>query len=85
MATSTTAVRLSEEIQSRLEALGKLKDRSPHYLMKKAIEEYLDQEEAVQEERLLVQERWEKYELTGESVAHEDAINRMAALFKTGE
>ena len=72
MAKSTMGVRLSEDTQSRLEALGKARDRSPHYLMKTAIERFLDSEEALEEERRLVKSRWEKYELTGEALDHAD-------------
>ena len=60
MANTTMGVRLSEEIQNRLEALGKTRDRTPHYLMKAAIERYLDVEEALEAERQLVKTRWEK-------------------------
>lgn len=72
MANTTMGVRLSEEIQHRLEVLGKARDRTPHYLMKAAIERFLDVEEALEAERQLVKSRWEKYELTGETVDHED-------------
>lgn len=72
MANTTMGVRLSEEIQHRLEVLGKARDRTPHYLMKAAIERFLDVEEALEAEHQLVKSRWEKYELTGETVDHED-------------
>jgi predicted transcriptional regulator len=72
MPNSTVGVRLSDEIQQRLERLGQTRDRSPHYLMKAAIEQFLDREEALEAERHLVRERWARYELTGETVAHAD-------------
>ena len=72
MANTTMGVRLSEDIQHRLEVLGKARDRTPHYLMKAAIERFLDVEEALEAERQLVKSRWKKYELTGETVDHED-------------
>ena len=72
MANATMGVRLNEDIQNRLEALGKARDRTPHYLMKTAVERYLEIEEAVETERQIVKSRWEKYELTGETVDHAD-------------
>jgi len=72
MPNSTVGVRLSDETQQRLERLGQARDRSPHYLMKAAIEQFLDREEALEAERQLVRERWARYELTGETVAHAD-------------
>ena len=69
MSNSTMGLRLSEETRHRLEALGKVRDRTPHYLMKTAVERFLDAEEALEAERRLVKSRWEKYELTGEMEA----------------
>ena len=65
-------VRLSEDTRNRLEALSKARDRTPHYLMKTAIERFVEVEEALEAERRLVLARWEKFELTGETVNHED-------------
>ena len=70
MSNSTMGLRLSEETRNRLEALGKVRDRTPHYLMKTAVERFLDAEEALEAERRLVKSRWEKYELTGETIDH---------------
>ena len=84
MATTTVGVRLDRETQQRLEVLGKLRDRSPHYLMKSAIERFLDVEEALENERKVVKERWAKYELTGESVDHDD-VKAWAASIHQGE
>lgn len=72
MANPTVALRLNEQIQDRLKALGQRRDRSPHYLMKEAVEKYLVEEEALETERDLMQARWERFELTGESLAHDD-------------
>ena len=72
MANSTMGVRLSKEIQHRLETLAKSRDRTPHYLMKAAIERFLDMEETLEAERELMKSRWKKYELTGETVDHVD-------------
>ena len=69
---STIGVRLSDEIRKRLEELGKVRDRTPHYLMKAAIKRFLEAEEALEAERQLVKSRWEAFELTGETVDHAD-------------
>jgi len=72
MPNPTVAIRLDEETQDRLKTLGRLRDRSPHYLMREAVERYLTIEEAVEAERTLMRERWRRYELTGEALAHND-------------
>ncbi len=72
MAKATVGVRLSEDIKRRLEMLSEARDRTPHYLMRTAIERFLETEEALEAERQLVRSRWEKYELTGETIDHEE-------------
>ena len=72
MSNSTVGLRLGEETRHRLEALGRVRERTPHYLMKVAVERFLDVEEALEAERRLVKDRWKKYELTGESIEHTD-------------
>lgn len=84
MASSTMGVRLNEETKDRLEALGKARDRTPHYLMKAAVERFLEVEEALEAERKIVKSRWEKYELTGETVDHKD-VKAWAASVRPSE
>lgn len=81
MATTTQGIKLDETTRQRLKELGKLKNRTPHYLMKAAIESYLDREEQYESEKREDQERWERYELTGEAISHEAAtewLNKLA-------
>ena len=80
MTTTTLDIRLNKETQQRLEQLGRIKDRSSHYLMKAAIERYLDVEEALEAERELTIARWERFELTGETIAHTDVKNWASGL-----
>ncbi len=84
MANSTMGVRLNDETQVRLEALGKARDRTPHYLMKVAIEQFLEVEEALEAERQLVKSRWTKFELTGETIDHADVKAWAASLSNSG-
>ena len=66
----TVGIRLEEETQQRLKSLGEKRDRSPHYLMREAIEKFLEQEEEIEAENALMRERWERYQLTGETIPH---------------
>ena len=70
MTQSTLGIRLDDDTQKRLKALGKTRDRSPHYLMKEAIEAYLKREEIIESEKALTQARWKKFSITGETVSH---------------
>ena len=71
--TVTQGVKLDPETRDRLKALGEIRQRSPHWLMRKAIEDYLDREEAIERERAEDRIRWETYQLTGHAISHDVA------------
>ena len=73
-------IKLDTETRARLKALGELRDRSPHWLMRTAIIEYLDREEAYEREKREDLERWERYQLTGEAISHETVRQWLAAV-----
>lgn len=75
MPSNAIAIRLDEELQQRLKALGKTRDRSAHHLMKEAIADYVAREEAIEAEKQVMRERYAAYELTGEYVTHHDMKN----------
>jgi predicted transcriptional regulator len=83
MPQSTVGLRLDAETQERLKALGAARDRSPHYLMKQAVERYLAAEETIQAERELIAARWERYELTGETLDHDEVATWAAGLVQS--
>lgn len=65
------AVKLDDETKKRLQDLGELKDRSPHWMMKTAIEEYVTREERYEREKQEDFQRWDRYVMTGEAIPHE--------------
>ena len=67
-------VKLDDELQIRLKALSERCDRSPHWLMKKAISEYVDRMEEEEKERTLLLDRWHDYQETGEGITHERVV-----------
>lgn len=82
MTTQTTSrgIKLDARTQERLQALGQKRDRSPHYLMKAAIESFLDREEHYEREKQEDHERYEQYLLTGEAVTQEKAVAWLESL-----
>ncbi len=68
------AVKIDAELQIRLKALSERCERSPHWLMKKAIAEYVDRMETEENERQLLLDRWYDYQETGESIAHKSVV-----------
>jgi len=69
----TKGVKLDETTRQRLAALARIRDRSPHWLMCRAIETFLEREEKYEREKREDMERWERYQLTGEAISHEKA------------
>jgi predicted transcriptional regulator len=67
MATSQ-GIKLDERTQARLKSLAAKRNRSPHWLMRTAIEHYLDREEEYERERSEDMARWEHYVNTGEAI-----------------
>ncbi len=70
---TTLGVKVDESLQKRLRALAEVKDRSTHWLIKQAIDQYVAREEAIERDRREDRERWEHYALTGHSVTNPEA------------
>ena len=70
--TINTGVKLDESLHARLKTLSQAKDRTPHWLMKTAIEEYVARDERHEQEKREDMERWERYTLTGKAVPHQE-------------
>jgi len=64
MKTVTLGVKLDPDIQRRLKKLGAAKDRSPHWLVKTAVANYLDSQERELKEKREDDARWSAYEDT---------------------
>ncbi len=67
----TIGVKLDEATRERLKSLEKIKQRSPHWLLREAIMEYIEKEEAFEARNREADAAWEEYRLTGKGVTHE--------------
>jgi predicted transcriptional regulator len=67
------AVKLDPSIHARMQKLAKVQDRSTHYLMRKAIAQYVDREERREALRQDALRAWNTYQLTGQHVTHAEA------------
>jgi predicted transcriptional regulator len=76
-------VKLDPEIRDRLERLGDLKHRSPHWLMKEAITRYLEQEEYYEQLNQETLTRWKEAE-QGKVVSHQ-AVSKWLDTWGTDE
>ena len=69
--TTTQGIKLDDKIRHRLKVLGEKRNRSPHFLMRTAIEIYLEREEYFEREKSVDMERYEQYQLTGKVIEQE--------------
>jgi len=78
---ATQGIKLDDDTRKRLKALGELRNRSPHWLMRTAIQSYLEHEENYEREKREDMDRWERYQLSGVAIPHDTAaewLNKLA-------
>lgn len=66
--TTSQGIKLDDETRARLKALAEKRNRSPHWIMRTAIESYLKHEEAYEREKSEDMARWEDYVTTGKAI-----------------
>ena len=72
-ASQPVAVKLDSEVRDRIRALATARDRSPHWMMREAIVQYVDREERRESFRQDALRAWTAYEATGAHVTAEEA------------
>ena len=77
---TTIGIKVDETVRERLRALALAKNRTPHWVLREALAEYLTREEAREKERLEDEARWNRYALTGQAVSHERVREWLEAL-----
>jgi predicted transcriptional regulator len=77
---STTSVKLDVEIKERVRRLASARRRSPHWVMREAIEEYVEREEKREQFRQDALAAWDHYQTTGLHVTAEEADAWLAKL-----
>ncbi len=76
----TTSLKLEPDIKDRLKRLADARRRSAHWLMREAIEQYVDREEKREEFKRDALEAWEEYQATGLHVTGEEASDWLRKL-----
>jgi predicted transcriptional regulator len=77
---STTSLKLDGEIKERVKRLASARRRSPHWVMREAIEEYVEREEKRQQFRQDALAAWAHYQNTGLYATAEEADAWLARL-----
>ena len=71
--TIPVSVRLDESTKARIQALAGRRQRPAHWLMREAIEQYLEREEKRQAFLQAGKDAWEHFQATGQHVTAEEA------------
>ena len=77
---TTTSVKLDESTKARVHRLAQARRRSAHWLMREAIEQYVEREERKDAFRESALASWEEYRSGGRHVTEEEADAWLARL-----
>jgi predicted transcriptional regulator len=81
---STTSLKLDNELKARVQRLAAARRRSPHWIMREAVEQYVGREEQREQLRQDALAAWTHYQTTGLHATAEEADAWMAKL-ETGQ
>ena len=77
---SPRSIKLDSTTEDRLDDLAKKRDRSPHWIMVRAVKRYLDQEERLQQQIDEAKAAWSRYARSNLSVSHAQMDNWLQRL-----
>jgi predicted transcriptional regulator len=77
---STTSLKLNSELKERVRRLAAAQRRTPHWVMREAVEQYVGREEKRAQLRQDALAAWSHYQMTGLHSTAEDADAWLAKL-----
>lgn len=80
MAAISTSIKLDPATKDRVQRLASARQRTPHWVMKEAIEQYVAREESREEFRKDALKVWEDYQESGLHITLEEADKWLAEL-----
>lgn len=80
MPTSSTSVKLDPSTKERVQRLAKARRRTPHWIVREAVEQYVEREEKCEQVRQAAWTAWTHYEATGLHATAEEADAWLAKL-----
>lgn len=75
-----TSVKIDDELKSRIQRLADVRDRTPHWIMREAIRDYVEREEKREAFKQDALRAWEAYEENGLHLTLEEADSWLAKL-----
>jgi predicted transcriptional regulator len=70
-----TSLKIDDELKGRVQRLANLRDRSPHWIMREAIKQYVEREEARESFKQEATASWAEYQETGLHLSGEEVRN----------
>ncbi|WP_175690093.1 CopG family ribbon-helix-helix protein [Burkholderia anthina] len=67
-----TSIKLDPTLQDRVRHLAEQRRRTPHWIMREAIAQYVAREEKRESFKQEAMQAWEDYQSTGQHVTHEE-------------
>ena len=77
---STTSLKLDSKMKQRIQRLAAARRRTPHWIMREAVEQYVEHEEKREQLRQDALAAWTHYQTTGLHLTAEEADAWMAKL-----
>lgn len=78
--TTATSIKLDDILKGRIRHLAEARRRSPHWIMREAIAQYVEREEKREAFRQDAMRAWEDYQRTGQHLTLEEADAWLAKL-----
>jgi predicted transcriptional regulator len=73
-----TSVKLDDQLKNRIQHLAEVRHRSTHWIMREAIREYVDREEAREKFKQEALLSWKNFQETGLHLTHEQVSDWLA-------
>ncbi len=70
-----TSVKLDEDLKNRIQHLAEIRQRSAHWIMREAIRDYVEREEAQEGFKQEALASWKAYQETGRHLTGEEVRN----------
>jgi predicted transcriptional regulator len=80
IAARTVSVKLSDELRDRIRHLADARQRTTHWVMREAIEQYVEREEKREAFRQATLQMWEEFQMTGLHATLEETDQWLARL-----
>ncbi len=80
MPTASTSLKLDPATKERVQRLASARQRTPHWILREAVEQYVEREEKREQLRQDAEAAWAHYQATGFHVTAEEADAWLAKL-----